>query len=1829
MRRNNAYPLFSNPFTLLFVSLYLINFLSSFLKAEERKVYNLFNTDPSVSQFQIVRGDGDPAYNGDINFEIPLMTVPGRGNLNFDLVLQYVHGNGVPASESASWVGLGWNLHLPQITCSPVAAVPSPWVTGNNWHKFYQNTKDIYHLSFPGGATPFMDFGTGDFTPLKWSAIKIEGVDYAQKTWVHGSETFTFYDYDYYIVTDLDGTRYVFKEKLVQTTEQDLICHPSSSNGANSAYQTPYYFVFKLTAILGTNYVDGSITPDLIPGNGGEDKGSWITFEYSTAIPFSPPTGAGNFPVTEINYLSAIKTPTHSANFVRNSETHAYISSGHEYWGPSGSDIYLIDNLDKIRLTPIDDNTEYIKTVKFNTSRSFGTVYFDTEYFYYHYNESTYHRRLRLNSLEIYGPQETQAIPTYKFAYYPEPKVAHGSTNAGIDNWGYFKYDNEDVNIPDTYEPDSTVTRWLLKRVTYPEGAEIEFVCESDQYQTYFKSPRGSDGDNTIVEGGIRLIQKKLYDPQADETQTYSYTYALENVRHPYYGFISSEPTSRDPEGFGGVDVALGQNLNNDVHYPDVRITLPDGSKIHRFYTSAMTAVKLQNRTGTSRDFIWIDETEQGENEIVTHDLDSNYDNWPSGFSNCSEAALPFWKNLTGTPAAHDILGIWTYLIPFREPEENLEIEFNATWPPSMYTSANEGFTGKSAEFDDANFEPVVTDLPDLNIVALDNSWKRGILLIEKLIPAGASENPVEIKKYYYSMIAKNTDYYCIVLKRQKSGQSVEDELFPAFITSGWARLEKVKVKKLINGTSDYCDFKIDDYEYNTTNGLVNKIKSPGQILPNGQVQPKTTKTKFAFEAYSTMENKHQLSQVAQETINDGVLYDDPYYARSSSVTTWKQASNGYFMPSKTYQWLEDDRSYSTFSYEMPTFNFTGWVDTGEPDPTDDDEREWIKTSKVLSWDDHGNEVEIEDAQGKINSVRWGEDGALPIAIIKNAQSSEVIIEDFSDGNIDDNDPMNWGTYGNYWVNTYGCLTWNTSSNDGYVYNTSPFSGQGDFIAEYDIKINDAASLVRWGAFQFRKAVADDNPWESGFMVLCQKDGWVKLYDCPRDTCLAKVNLIKDTNKWHHIKIQVNDVESDTRIQVWVDNKFAFDFVYDDIYDYESTNSYFGYYACRCNVQFDNLRIYPLDALCTSRTIDPISFLTTSRTDENGIRKYYEYDSFNRLSRTLSNSGLMTSENIYYYSRYGNGGNFSSSDPNYITTVVYPEGASFDGFIGWWNLESSARDTSGNENHGTVMGAHNVHGFIGEGYSFQNVDGSGDYDYIEVPADPGMENLPGLSMCAWVYPFDGIYGINSYDIIVCKEDEYEMAFSADNSLISAVHTNSSGWFWTGGTGNNTLPKNKWTFVSVTWDGSNIREYINGELKNTEAQTGTTTYDANGILRIGGRTYDPANDFWKGKIDEVKIYKRALSSAEIYALFNANITITFSDGLGRPIQTKKRIDDYYIVSRTEYNEMGDVYKEYKPQKISDSYSYVTPINFNSDTCETFTYYADPLKRLEQQQHFDGTTIQYFYGLSDDLNGITEYRYEKVKDECGNNSITFFDNLENTVGGFRALGNNDDEIKWIQYFDIMGNMSTNRPPNYWSDETSPGQWESKMRYNTLSQVYEKTTPDEGTVKYIYDSGGNLRYSQSAVQAAAGDDFTVYYYDEFNRTTLIGEETVKAWEDNLDLTNTSWGTDKWKIRNYYDKNFVPDKVNYCRNQLTKVEKNTDADTSVEHTTLFVYDENGNITEKRIIIDSGSPLCEKIIQYEYDLIGNEKKIIYPSGNTIIKQYNQQGQIKKISTVN
>jgi hypothetical protein len=78
-------------------------------------------------------------------------------------------------------------------------------------------------------------------------------------------------------------------------------------------------------------------------------------------------------------------------------------------------------------------------------------------------------------------------------------------------------------------------------------------------------------------------------------------------------------------------------------------------------------------------------------------------------------------------------------------------------------------------------------------------------------------------------------------------------------------------------------------------------------------------------------------------------------------------------------------------------------------------------------------------------------------------------------------------------------------------------------------------------------------------------------------------------------------------------------------------------------------------------------------------------------------------------------------------------------------------------------------------------------------------------------------------------------------------------------GPSSLPLNAWSHLAAVYDGQTLRLYVNGNLAASKPQTGSAEVSS-GALRIGGNSV--WSEWFKGAIDEVRVYDRALSVDEV-------------------------------------------------------------------------------------------------------------------------------------------------------------------------------------------------------------------------------------------------------------------------------------------------------------------------------------------------------------------------------
>lgn len=117
--------------------------------------------------------------------------------------------------------------------------------------------------------------------------------------------------------------------------------------------------------------------------------------------------------------------------------------------------------------------------------------------------------------------------------------------------------------------------------------------------------------------------------------------------------------------------------------------------------------------------------------------------------------------------------------------------------------------------------------------------------------------------------------------------------------------------------------------------------------------------------------------------------------------------------------------------------------------------------------------------------------------------------------------------------------------------------------------------------------------------------------------------------------------------------------------------------------------------------------------------------------------------------------------------------------------------------------------------------------------------------------------------------------------IAGMDTNGTPVSWVEALSNaNAVTLNNWTHIAGTYDGQNLKLYINGALIAATPFTGTIVPTGDYLPKVG-RLSDggmPASRYWNGKLDEIRIWHRSLSAAELTANKSKHIDAATANGL---------------------------------------------------------------------------------------------------------------------------------------------------------------------------------------------------------------------------------------------------------------------------------------------------------------------------------------------------------------
>ena len=228
-----------------------------------------------------------------------------------------------------------------------------------------------------------------------------------------------------------------------------------------------------------------------------------------------------------------------------------------------------------------------------------------------------------------------------------------------------------------------------------------------------------------------------------------------------------------------------------------------------------------------------------------------------------------------------------------------------------------------------------------------------------------------------------------------------------------------------------------------------------------------------------------------------------------------------------------------------------------------------------------------------------------------------------------------------------------------------------------------------------------------------------------------------------------------------------------------------------------------------------------------------------------------------------------------------------DGLIAYYPFDGNASDHSGNGNHGSPVGTTLSSDRLGNpNMAFQF---NGTSDYILLPQPKLLDGRTNVTISIW-FKFDSPY--QAGQLLASGDsraglDPFSMRIAVggaeDFGFANATNTDT---LKTGGLQIPGMIGGTWQQITaVVKDNgttSTMKTFHNGQLSGSAstASVFTIAYDVPMESKIG--SIADAGQFWKGGMDELRVYDRALSDAEVFALYHHESNATSTAALAKPV-----------------------------------------------------------------------------------------------------------------------------------------------------------------------------------------------------------------------------------------------------------------------------------------------------------------------------------------------------------
>lgn len=281
------------------------------------------------------------------------------------------------------------------------------------------------------------------------------------------------------------------------------------------------------------------------------------------------------------------------------------------------------------------------------------------------------------------------------------------------------------------------------------------------------------------------------------------------------------------------------------------------------------------------------------------------------------------------------------------------------------------------------------------------------------------------------------------------------------------------------------------------------------------------------------------------------------------------------------------------------------------------------------------------------------------------------------------------------------------------------------------------------------------------------------------------------------------------------------------------------------------------------------------------------------------------------------------------------------GLVSYYPFNGNTNDAVGN-NHGANHGASLENGRCGD----MAVSFNGYLDYIDCGNNKSLNgNWGGMSISVWVRP-DEISELQLATIMAKwafnpEKDHFGIWLNSSYKVIMAV--SAPGTMENGIFSKTTLSYDNWHHIVGTWrKNGEVRIYIDGKLDKIGRQTGRNiNVRSSESLKLGRQVKGRSRPY-KGWMDEVRIYKRALYDKEVEVLYQQGKAVCEKVFIKGRVLNKKTLEPVQAEVVFENMKDGSIYNRIKTSGPDARYELILPLG------SRFGFYADADNYLSENQ-----------------------------------------------------------------------------------------------------------------------------------------------------------------------------------------------------------------------------------------------------------------------------------------